>query len=83
VTAKRTKQATTATASETALATEFGGVNALDLVILDGSLLADRLRPAVIGPDRPPTRGSRAPRTAPGSDQGAPTGARRSGAPTG
>jgi hypothetical protein len=70
VTAKRTKQATTATASETALATEFGGVNALDLVILDGSLLADRLRPAAIGPDRPPAREPGGRRRPPGAIRG-------------
>jgi hypothetical protein len=76
VTAKRTKQATTATASETALATEFGGVNALDVVILGGSLLPSRRRSAAIGPNHR----ARAKMT---RRQGAPVGAWRSGAPTG
>ena len=42
MTANRTKQATTATASETAAVTEFGCMKALDVVILGCSLPLDQ-----------------------------------------
>ncbi len=88
VTAKRTLQVTTATATKTAVATEFGCMKAPDVVIVSSSLVLRRVRPGQ--PTRSLGLGRGAARARQGRsrcsgdrDQGAFAGGWRSGAPTG
>ena len=88
VAARRTLQVTTATATETAVAAEFGCVKALDVVILSSSLVLHRVRPGPatrpLGLGRGAARARQGrPRCPCGQDQGAFAGGRRSGAPIG